>query len=66
MLVPTRELATQVAEELAPLGKVRGVTVVAVYGGANMEGQMKSLAKGAEIVVATPGRLIDLLDRKAV
>jgi len=64
--VPTRELATQVAEELTPLGKVRGVKVVAVYGGANLEGQVKSLAKGAEIVVATPGRLIDLLDRKSV
>ena len=66
VLVPTRELATQVAEELTPLGKVRGVKVVAVYGGANLEGQVKSLAKGAEIVVATPGRLIDLLDRKSV
>jgi len=66
VLVPTRELATQVAEELTPLGKVRDVSVVAVYGGANLEGQVKSLAKGAEIVVATPGRLIDLLDRKSV
>jgi superfamily II DNA/RNA helicase len=64
--VPTRELATQVAEELAPLGVPRDVRVVAVYGGANLEGQVKSLEKGVEIVVATPGRLIDLLDRKAV
>ncbi|MBV9951020.1 MAG: DEAD/DEAH box helicase [Acidimicrobiia bacterium] len=66
VLVPTRELATQVAEELAPLGTPREVRVLAVYGGANLETQTKALDKGAEIVVATPGRMIDLLDRKAV
>jgi superfamily II DNA/RNA helicase len=66
VLVPTRELATQVAEELGPLGKPRDVRVLAVYGGANLETQTKALNKGAEIVVATPGRMIDLLDRKAV
>jgi superfamily II DNA/RNA helicase len=66
VLVPTRELATQVAEELAPIGQSRDVRVLAVYGGANLEGQVKALDRGAEIVVATPGRMIDLLDRKAV
>jgi superfamily II DNA/RNA helicase len=66
VLVPTRELATQVAEELGPLGETRQVRVLAVYGGANLETQTKALNKGAEIVVATPGRMIDLLDRKAV
>jgi superfamily II DNA/RNA helicase len=66
ILVPTRELATQVSEELMPLGQAIGVRVVAVYGGANMTGQIKSLADGADVVVATPGRMIDLIERKEV
>jgi superfamily II DNA/RNA helicase len=66
VLVPTRELATQVTDELAPLGKVRDVQVVAIYGGADLDKQVRKLQKGAEIVVATPGRMIDLLERKAV
>jgi len=66
VLVPTRELATQVSDELKPLGKVRDVSVAAIYGGADMDKQVRKLVKGAEIVVATPGRLIDLLDRKEV
>jgi superfamily II DNA/RNA helicase len=65
-LVPTRELAVQVCEELAPLGKSRGVRVLAVYGGANLERQATDLDDGIELVVATPGRLIDLVERKAV
>jgi superfamily II DNA/RNA helicase len=65
VLVPTRELAQQVHDELRPLGEARGVRVVAVYGGARMESQTRDLAAGAEVVVATPGRLIDLLERKA-
>lgn len=64
VLVPTRELAMQVREELSPLGAERGVRVVAIYGGADMDRQTKALKRGAEIVVATPGRMIDLLDRK--
>src|SRR5262245_25805027 len=63
VLVPTRELALQVHDVLAPLGRAVGVHVTAIYGGAHMERQTKALAKGAEIVVATPGRLIDLLER---
>ncbi len=63
VLVPTRELATQVSEELAPLGEAIGVRVSAVYGGANMGGQIKQLAKGSDVVVATPGRMIDLIER---
>jgi superfamily II DNA/RNA helicase len=66
VLVPTRELATQVSEELIPLGKAIGRRVVAIYGGANMGGQIKSLAEGAEVVVATPGRMIDMIERKEV
>ncbi|HEX7133897.1 MAG TPA: DEAD/DEAH box helicase [Iamia sp.] len=64
VLVPTRELATQVSEELIPLGKAIGRRVVAIYGGANMGGQIKSLADGAEVVVATPGRMIDMVERR--
>jgi superfamily II DNA/RNA helicase len=66
VLVPTRELALQVHDELAPLGHTRGVRFAAVYGGANMERQIKALTKGIDVVVATPGRMIDLLERKEV
>jgi superfamily II DNA/RNA helicase len=66
ILVPTRELATQVRDELAPLGLVRDVTVTAIYGGAKMETQVAELEKGVEIVVATPGRMIDMIDRKEI
>ncbi|HEV2809050.1 MAG TPA: DEAD/DEAH box helicase [Acidimicrobiales bacterium] len=66
VLVPTRELATQVAAELAPLAKTRGRSVRAVYGGTDLDRQSNALRKGVDIVVATPGRLIDLIERKAV
>src|SRR3954452_23115554 len=66
VLVPTRELAVQVQEVLEPLGKQRDIGVAVVYGGQSLEKQARQLADGVEIVVATPGRLIDLLDRKAV
>jgi superfamily II DNA/RNA helicase len=63
VLVPTRELAQQVAEELRLVGGVRGVRVAAVFGGAPL-GQQATRAREAHVVVATPGRLQDLLDRK--
>jgi superfamily II DNA/RNA helicase len=63
VLVPTRELAVQVAEVLEPLGRARGLRVVTIYGGQAMDRQLKAIKKGADVVVATPGRLIDLLDR---
>lgn len=66
VLVPTRELAAQVAEALAPLLHARGMNLVSVYGGASMKDQIDALQRGVEVVVATPGRLIDLLERKAV
>ena len=66
VLVPTRELAVQVAEVLEPLGKAVSLRVLAVYGGADMERQMKRLTRGVDVVVATPGRLIDLVDRNVV
>ncbi|MGH9111167.1 MAG: DEAD/DEAH box helicase [Acidimicrobiales bacterium] len=63
VLVPTRELCGQVSEVLRPLVAARSLRLVAVYGGAQMGKQIASLEAGAEIVVATPGRLIDLIDR---
>ena len=61
VLVPTRELALQVAEVLQPIGKVCGVRVLAVYGGADRHKQVVEIDKGVEIIVATPLRLIDLM-----
>ena len=63
VLVPTRELATQVTEALEPLGKVIGLTMQAVYGGVSMDPQVNALKRGVDIVVGTPGRLIDLIER---
>jgi superfamily II DNA/RNA helicase len=65
VLVPTRELCHQVADVLSPLLSARSRRLVAVYGGAGMRQQISTLEQGAEVVVATPGRLIDLIDRKA-
>ncbi len=66
VLVPTRELALQVTEVLEPLGRVVGKRVSAIYGGADLDRQAKVLRRGVDVVVATPGRLIDLSDRHAV
>jgi superfamily II DNA/RNA helicase len=66
VMVPTRELCIQVHDVLAPLGEATGTRLAIVYGGAPLEKQSRVLEQGAEIVVATPGRLIDLLDRKAL
>jgi superfamily II DNA/RNA helicase len=63
VLVPTRELASQVQEQLEQLCWGTKTEVLAVYGGAGMGTQMKALSRGVEIVVATPGRLKDLLER---
>jgi ATP-dependent RNA helicase RhlE len=65
VLVPTRELAVQVTEELHSLAPARGLEVAAVYGGVPIAGQAKR-AKGAHVLVATPGRLQDLVERGAV
>jgi superfamily II DNA/RNA helicase len=66
VLVPTRELAKQVVEVLNPIGKKIGVRVAAFYGGTSMDRQIRNLSKRIEIAVATPGRLIDLLERGEV
>jgi len=63
VLVPTRELAMQVAGVLAPLATVRDLTVVTVYGGDSTRKQAAALGRKGDIVVATPGRLIDFLER---
>ncbi|MDQ2649290.1 MAG: DEAD/DEAH box helicase, partial [Actinomycetota bacterium] len=63
VLVPTRELASQVEEQLNELCAGTRTRVLAIYGGAGMQRQMKELQRGVEVIVATPGRLKDLLDR---
>jgi superfamily II DNA/RNA helicase len=65
VLEPTRELALQVAKVLRPLAEARNLRLTAVYGGAPMGKQISALKAGSDIVVATPGRLIDLVDRGA-
>ena len=65
VLVPTRELAQQVADVLAPLGRAIGVSIATVYGGVSISRQVASV-RHADVVVATPGRLIDLLERHAL
>jgi superfamily II DNA/RNA helicase len=66
VLVPTRELANQVCKVLVPLAGLRNRSVVAVYGGVGFEPQINALRKGADIVVGTPGRIIDLTERGEV
>ncbi len=66
VLLPTRELAVQVYDVLSSLAAKVGLNAVAVYGGADIDRQVTKLRKGADIVIATPGRLIDLGDRGEV
>lgn len=65
VMVPTRELAMQVYREVSKLGKVVGLAVAAVYGGANLKAQIGHLKRGAEVIVCTPGRMIDMLAANA-
>ncbi len=60
VVVPTRELCTQVAGDIAAAGRTRGVRVIAIYGGRSYEPQVEKLKAGVEVVVGTPGRLLDL------
>ncbi|MFM2153350.1 MAG: hypothetical protein RL199_1785, partial [Pseudomonadota bacterium] len=66
VLCNTRELALQVATELGELAAGRNVRVTAIYGGASMGAQQKALDDGAQVIVGTPGRVIDLLERKVL
>ncbi|WP_410821736.1 DEAD/DEAH box helicase [Micromonospora sp. 050-3] len=64
VVVPTRELGIQVAKDLAAAGRTRGVRVLPIYGGVAYEPQIDALRKGVEILVGTPGRLMDLQKQK--
>ena len=67
VMCPTRELCLQITEDLKKFARhVKGIGIVAVYGGASISTQARQLKQGAQIIVATPGRLLDLLHRKAV
>ena len=67
IVCPTRELCLQITNDLSTYSKhIRGVYTEAVYGGASITMQVRNLKKGVQIVVATPGRLIDLIERKAI
>lgn len=66
ILAPTRELAIQVAEETASLKGDRHIEIAPIYGGASMELQLRKLRKGVQIVVGTPGRILDHLERKTL
>ncbi|MFJ3666241.1 DEAD/DEAH box helicase [Streptomyces sp. NPDC090106] len=64
VVVPTRELCTQVTNDLLTAGKVRNVRVTAIYGGRAYEPQVEALRKGVDVIVGTPGRLLDLAGQK--
>jgi ATP-dependent RNA helicase DeaD len=66
VLVPTRELAMQVSEAVHKYARGTGIQVVPLYGGASMQQQIRSLGRGADIAVATPGRALDHLRRKTL
>ena len=63
VLTPTRELCVQVTDEIARLGQFRGVRTVAIYGGSSMDKQIEGLKRGAQVVIGTPGRVLDLIRR---
>jgi len=65
ILSPTRELCIQIAKDLKKFAKYKkNLRIVAIYGGASIENQFKELKKGAQIIVATPGRMLDMIKRK--
>lgn len=67
ILCPTRELCLQITSDLKNYSKnMRNVNVVAVYGGANISDQLRQIKRGVQIVVATPGRMLDIINRKAI
>ncbi|MGD7731856.1 DEAD/DEAH box helicase [Propionibacteriaceae bacterium G1746] len=66
ILCPTRELAVQVAHDLTVAGAIRKVRVLTVYGGVSYDPQLEALEAGVDVVVGTPGRVLDLVQRKAL
>ncbi|MCX6767464.1 MAG: DEAD/DEAH box helicase [Candidatus Micrarchaeota archaeon] len=66
VMVPTRELAIQVGNDFRRIGKYSHARVLVAYGGSSLEKQIELLEKGVQIVVGTPGRLLDLIERRAL
>ncbi len=66
VLAPTRELAVQIAEELNRVGRYKGIYSLPIYGGQSIDRQIRSLKKGVQIIVGTPGRVIDHLKRRTL
>src|SRR5699024_6795724 len=66
VVAPTRELAIQVAQELNQIGRVKGIRSLAIFGGEHMGRQIRALREGPQIVVATPGRLLDHMKRRTI
>ncbi|HUC80092.1 MAG TPA: DEAD/DEAH box helicase, partial [Flavisolibacter sp.] len=67
VVCPTRELCLQIVNEVENFKKhTKGINLVAVYGGSSITQQIRDIRRGVQIVVATPGRLIDLIERKAI
>lgn len=66
VVCPTRELAVQVAEELNRIGQVKGIRALPIYGGQDISRQIRALKNRPQVIVATPGRLIDHIERKTI
>ena len=66
IVTPTRELAIQVAEEISRIGKYRRVRTLPIYGGQSIDRQIRTLRQGVQVVIGTPGRLLDHLNRKTL
>ena len=66
IIVPTRELAIQVSEAVHGLGRYREIVTLPIYGGQPYERQLRALARGVQVVVGTPGRILDHLGRKTL
>ncbi len=67
VLAPTRELCMQITSDIKNYGKyMRGFGVTAIYGGARIDGQIKDVKRGVQVIVATPGRLIDMIERRVI
>ena len=66
ILAPTRELCIQITEDLKGFARVKKTKILALYGGASISDQARNLKKGVQIIVATPGRLQDMINRRLV
>ncbi|MDP4147562.1 MAG: DEAD/DEAH box helicase, partial [Bacillota bacterium] len=66
ILTPTRELALQITEEALKLKKAKDINILAAYGGKDVGSQLKKLKTGIHLIIATPGRLLDHLERKSI